>query len=332
MQNRNSIVNNLKLTGLTAAAPTPFGSDGSLNCAAVSSHAEHLLAHGITGVFICGTTGESHSLTLEERRKLHRCWSDAVRGTPLKLICHVGHNCLADAQTLAADAQKNGATAIAALASSYFKPRDLKMLVNWCAAIAEKAPELPFYFYDIPSWTRVEQSMPGFLTEAQQRIPTLAGLKFTNSDLAQFLTCVRHGSGKFDILYGNDESMLAGLVLGARGAVGSTFNFAAPIYHRLMRAFAEGDFETARMEQARSVDLVRILASYGFLAAAKIVMGMIGVDCGQVRVPLQALSKEQVAKLRHELEDVGFFEWIRLRPERPALHATTAPVTATLRA
>jgi N-acetylneuraminate lyase len=204
--------------------------------------------------------------------------------------------------------------------------------VNWCAAIAEKAPELPFYFYDIPSWTRVEQSMPSFLTEAQQRIPTLAGLKFTNSDLAQFLTCVRQDNEMFDILYGNDESLLAGLALGARGAVGSTYNFAAPIYHRLMRAFEEGDFETARIEQAHSVDMVRILASYGFLAAAKTVMKMIGVDCGQVRVPLQALSKEQAAKLRNELEDIGFFEWIRLRPGRPAHLASTAAVTAILQA
>lgn len=332
MQNHDSIVKPLKLTGLIAAAPTPFGADGSLNCAAVGSQAEHLLAHGISGVFICGTTGESHSLTLDERRKLQRCWSEAVWGTPLKLICHVGHNCLADAQTLAADAQKNGAMAIAALASSYFKPRDLTMLVNWCAAIAEKAPELPFYFYDIPSWTRVEQSMPSFLTEAQQRIPTLAGLKFTNSDLAQFLTCVRQDNEMFDILYGNDESLLAGLALGARGAVGSTYNFAAPIYHRLMRAFEEGDFETARIEQAHSVDMVRILASYGFLAAAKTVMKMIGVDCGQVRVPLQALSKEQAAKLRNELEDIGFFEWIRLRPGRPAHLASTAAATVILQA
>jgi N-acetylneuraminate lyase len=295
----------------------------------VSSQAEQLLANGVTGVFICGTTGESHSLTLEERCELHRSWSDAVRGTPLKLICHVGHNCLADAQTLAANAQKNGAMAIAALASSYFKPRDLRMLVNWCAAIAEKAPDLPFYFYDIPSWTRVEQSMPDFLTEAQQRIPTLAGLKFTNSDLAQFLTCVRHGHGRFDILYGNDESLLAGLALGARGAVGSTFNFAAPIYHRLIRAFERGDFESARLEQAHSVNLVRILGTYGFLAAAKTVMGMIGVDCGQVRVPLQSLSKEQAASLRNELEDIGFFEWIRLPSERPVHRSATA---ATLRA
>lgn len=174
--------------------------------------------------------------------------------------------------------------------------------------------------------------MPGFLAEAQQRIPTLRGLKFTNSDLAQFLACVRQGNGMFDILYGNDESLLAGLVLGARGAVGSTYNFAAPIYHRLIQAFNEGDFEAARIEQARSVDMVRILASYGFLAAAKSVMAMIGVDCGQVRVPLQALTKEQTAKLRAELQDVGFFEWIRLRPAKPAHLAPTAVTTALLQA
>ncbi len=214
-----------KLTGLVAAPHTPFKADGSLNLAVVEKQAEHLLRHGITGAFICGTTGEGHLLTLDERLRLCRRWAEVVRGATLKLIVHVGHNCLPDAQSLAAAAQKHGAWAIAALAPSYFKPRDLRALVDWCAAIAASAPSLPFYFYDIPGLTRVELSMPDFLTQAAARIPALTGIKFTNSDLAQLLACLRHSEGAFDILYGNDESLLAGLALGARGAVGSTYNY-----------------------------------------------------------------------------------------------------------
>jgi len=302
----------LKLTGLVAATHTPCKMDGSLNLAAVEHQAEHLLRHDVTGAFICGTTGESHSLTLGERSELCRRWAAVVRGTPLKLIVHLGHNCLADARLLAADAEKNGAHAVAALAPSYFRPRDLRALVDWCASIAASAPSLPFYFYDIPSWTRVELPMPDFLAEAHLRIPTLAGIKFTNSDLGQLLVCLRHGGGAFDILYGNDESLLAGLALGVRGAVGSTYNFAAPIYLRIIRAFEQGDLCTAREEQARSVEMVRIIGAYGFSAAAKTVMGMVGVDCGPARAPQRPLSMEQTAELRAKLEAAGFFKWIRL--------------------
>ena len=304
-------MNPFKLTGLVAATHTPFKADGSLNLGVVERQAEHLLQHGVTGAFICGTTGESHSLTLKERSELCRCWAQVVRGTPLKLIVHSGHNCLADAQSLAADAQKHGAHAVAALAPSYFLPRDLQALVDWCASIASSAPELPFYFYDIPTWTRVELPMADFLVEAERRIPSMAGIKFTNSDLAQLLACLRHGGGAFDILYGNDEALLAGLALGARGAVGSTYNFAVPIYRRLIQAFEAGDLVTAREEQARAVDMVRIIGSYGFSTAAKTVMSMVGVDCGPVRAPQRQLSGEQTSELRTRLETANFFEWIR---------------------
>src|SRR5689334_4821596 len=108
------------LTGLIAATHTPFHSDGSLNLAVVEAQAAHLLQHGITAAFIGGTTGESHSLTLDERRALAERWIEVTRGTKLKVIVHVGGNCLADARALATQAQKIGAAAISALAPSYF--------------------------------------------------------------------------------------------------------------------------------------------------------------------------------------------------------------------
>jgi N-acetylneuraminate lyase len=285
-------------------------SDGTLNLDAVEKQAEHLARHGLSAVFIGGTTGESHSLTVEERRQLTRRWAGAIRGTSLKLVVHVGHNCLADAQVLAADAQQAGAHAIAALAPSYFRPADVSALVDWCADIARAASSLPFYFYDIPSWTHVELPMVAFLEQGRERIPTLTGLKFTNADLALLQECLRLRDGAFNILYGNDESLLAALALGIRGAVGSTYNFAAPISHRVVRGFEQHDFKTAQQEQARTVTLVRLLSGYGFLAASKAVMGLLGVDCGPVRAPLRPLTAPQIAELRGKLAAVGFFEWI----------------------
>ena len=300
----------LKLTGLVAAAHTPFKPDGSLNLAAVEKQAAHFLKHKIKFAFIGGSTGESHSLATDERRQLTQRWLEVALGTKLQVIVHVGSNCLTDAAALAAHAQKLGARAISSLAPSYFKPKSVADLINCCATIAAAAPKTPFYFYDIPVLTGVSLSMPDFLAQGREKIPNLAGIKWTNSDLYSYQLC-QHVPGDFDLPWGNDEYMFAALALGATSAVGSTYCFAAPVYHRLMKAFAADDLVTARKEQFRSCRLVQTLASYGYMGAAKATMKMLGVDVGPARLPNSNLTKEQTVKLRGELETLGFFDWIK---------------------
>jgi len=302
----------LILSGLVAATHTPLHPDGRLNLGGVARQAEYLLTNGVKSVFIGGTTGESHSLTVEERLALAQRWSEVVRGTELRLVVHVGSNALADAKVLAAQAQDLGAAAISALAPSYFKPRDLESLVLCCAEVAGAAPELPFYYYDIPSMTGVHLSAPKFLESAAERIPTLAGIKFSNIDLIAYQQCLQTQGGRFDMPWGTDEALLAALALGASGAVGSTYNFAAPLYLRILSAFAAGDLAAARVDQFRSVQLVELLAGYGFMGAAKTLMGFLGVDVGPARAPNSNLTPQQATTLRTSLEQLGFFDWIRL--------------------
>src|SRR5262249_37083195 len=121
-------------------------------------------------------------------------------------------------------------------------------------------------------------------------------------DLVELQETVNVEGGAFDILFGQDEFLVAGLVMGVRGAVGCTYNFAGRHYRRLMKSFADGDIEAARAVQYQSARMVQILGKYGFMAAAKAVMGLIGVDCGPVRPPLRNLSREEVGQLAAELE------------------------------
>ena len=304
-------MNKTQLHGLIAATHTPFHEDGSLNLAIVETQAAHLLKNGVKTVFIGGTTGESHSLALEERRALAQRWMEVARGTEMKVIVHVGSNCLADARVLAAQAEQLGVAAISALTPSYFKPRSVDALVACAADIAAAAPRTPFYFYDIPVMTGVNLPMPEFLARGRERIPTLTGLKFTNPDLMAYQQCRRVNNGAFDVSWGCDEFLLAALALGATSAVGSTYNFAAPIYHRLWRAFDAGDLATAREEQYRSVQIVAALAPRGFMGAAKAVMKMLGVNVGPARLPNGNLDAAQVEELRRELEVLGFFDWVK---------------------
>ena len=300
-----------RITGLVAAAHTPFHADTSLNLAAVEKQAAHFLANGVQTAFIGGSTGESQSLSLEERRQLAQRWLEVARGTALKVIVHVGSNCLTDAAALAAHSEKLGAAAISALAPCYFKPKSVTDLVAGCATITAGAPNTPFYFYDIPALTGVSLSMPDFLVQGRPRVPTLAGIKWTNSDLYAYQLC-RHVPGDFDLPWGNDEYLLAALALGAVGAVGSTYCFAAPVYHRLMQAFATGDLTTAREEQFRSCQLVQTLAGYGYMGAAKATMKLSGVDVGPARLPNTNPTADQVKELRARLEALGFYDWISL--------------------
>jgi N-acetylneuraminate lyase len=302
----------MKLQGLVVAAHSSFTPDGALNLAAVETQAEHYVQNGLGIVFIGGSTGECHSLSLDERLQLAQRWLQVARGLPLQVVVHVGSNCLGDARTLAGQAEQSGALAIAALAPSYFKPRNLETLIAYCAGIAAAAPSTPFYFYDIPGMTGVSLSMPDFLAQGPDRIPTLAGIKYTNSDLLSYQLCLRAGDGRFDVPYGTDEWLLAALVLGAQGAVGSSFNFAAPIYRRLIAAFRAGDLAAAREEQFRSVQLIQLLGSYGYMGAAKAVMGILGVEVGPPRLPNGSLTAQQVKELQASLETLGFFDWLQL--------------------
>ena len=303
----------MPLHGLIAAVHSPFDTSGNLAPNVVDQQLQLLLSHGVSGVFVCGSTGESHSLSLDERILLAERWAAAVRGTPMKLILHVGSNCLRDAQSLARHAASLNAAAIAAQAPSYFRPKSTSDLTDWCHAIANSAPETPFYFYDIPSMTGVQLSMPDLLDLAAARIPNFAGLKFTNPDLMSFQLCQRAHNGRFDIAFGIDEMLLAAAVLGARGAVGSSYNFAAPIYLQLLKHLADGNLDQAREQQFRSVLLIRLLASIGYMPAAREVMGMLGAPVGPPRQPNSTLDHTARKKLQDGLEQLGFFDWIHHR-------------------
>ncbi len=145
------------------------------------------------------------------------------------------------------------------------------------------------------------------MRKARFRIPNLKGLKFSHDDLIDLQGAITAEGGTFDILFGFDEALLAGLSFGVAGAVGGTYNFAGPVYQRLIRAFDKGDITAARAAQFRATEMVKALAALGFTAASKAVMSFVGVDCGPVRAPLQNLSAEQKRGLYETLAPLDLF-------------------------
>jgi len=298
------------IEGLVAAPFTPMDSGGALALGAVGPYADLLARSGVAGAFIGGTTGESLSLAVEERLSLAEAWT-AAAPAGLRVIVHAGSECLDEARAIASHAAACGAFAVAAMPPTFFRPAGLEGLVTWCAEVADAAGGLPFYYYHIPGMTGVHVAISEFLPAAAERIPALAGVKYTWEDLNDFGLALDAAGGRFDVLYGRDETLLAGLALGARGAVGSTYNFAAPLYRRLMEAFEAGDLDRARALQRTARGMIRILAGApgGFLPAAKSLMARVGVDCGPVRPPLRPLAPAEAEAVWRDLDALGFEEF-----------------------
>lgn len=303
-----------RFLGLVAAPFTPFHADGSLNLDVIPAYARFLRDNGVSAAFVCGTTGEGLSLTLEERLRIAERWV-ACADDRLRVIVHVGHTCLADARTLTAHAANTGASAVSALTPCFFKPHNNTEVVQWVEAVASAAPALPFYYYNIPSMTGIDYPVVDFLAQAQARIPSLAGVKYTHENLPDFKACVAFAQGRYDILFGRDELLLEGTDAGALGAVGSTYNYAAPLYLRLLAARAAGHATEARALQDTAIKMIAICNGIGVthLAASKALMAMLGVDCGPVRLPLAQPDATQLATLRTRLNAIGFFDFASRR-------------------
>lgn len=284
-----------RLTGLIAAPVTPFHDDGSIAPEVVPAYAERLVQDGVAGVFVNGTTGESLSLAKDERLAMAEAWVAAASGTPLRVVVHAGCESLADARELAAHAQRIGAAAVGAMPPVFFRAAGPDALADAMAEVAGGCPDLPFYYYHMPSMTAQEAPMRLFLPKLRERAANTAGAKFTFENVMDYALALDAG---FDVLFGRDEMLLSALVMGARGAVGSTYNVMAPLYNRLVAAFDAGDLDAARslqLESMRAIDRMAGARGVPMILLLKQLLTRRGVPCGPVRRPMPLPSPDAVA-------------------------------------
>lgn len=294
-----------KIKGLIAAPYTPMHADTSINCTEIKPYANKLKADGVNGVFICGTTGEGMLLTNNERRQIAEAWVKEQTES-FKVIVHTGTTSAIQSKQLAEHAQQIGAYATATMAPTFLKPDNVDDLVDFCKIAASGAPNIPFYYYNMPTVSGVHVSPYNFLQKAATKIPNLTGIKFTDNNLLAFQQCMNYKNGTFDILHGYDEMLLAGLSFGAKGAVGSTYNYMAPLYHEIIEAFNNGNLNKARELQYQSVKIIEVLIKYGgALNAGKKIMELVGINCGPNRTPIKTFSNSKTNEFVDELINAG---------------------------
>lgn len=294
--------------GLIDAPFTPFCANGDINLEPIPAYAALLARNGLKGVFINGSSGEGYMLTEDERMKLAEAWIKAVP-TDFKVIVHVGSCCVRSSQRLAAHAQEIGAWGIGAMAPPFPKIGRIEELVKYCEEIASAAPSLPFYFYHIPAFNGAYLSMLDLLKAVDGRIPNFAGIKYTFESLYEYNRCRRYKDGKYDMLHGQDETILPCLAMGgAQGGIGGTTNYNGRVLTGILEAWQAGDLERARELQNYAQDVIDVICHFrGNIVGGKRIMKLIGLDLGPNRTPFQNVTDEEEQQLRAELEAIDFF-------------------------
>ncbi|XP_063096253.1 N-acetylneuraminate lyase isoform X2 [Cavia porcellus] len=233
-----------------------------------------------------------------------------------QVVIHVGALSLKESQELAQHAADIGADGIAVIAPFFFKPWNKDVLINFLREVAAAAPSLPFYYYHIPALTGVKIRAEELLDGIQDKIPTFQGLKFSDTDLLDFGQCVdQNHQRQFALLFGVDEQLLSGLVMGATGAVGSTYNYLGKKTNQLLEAFERKDFSSALSYQFCIQRFINFVIKLGFgVAQTKAIMTLVsGIPMGPPRLPLQEATREFTDSAAAKLKSLDFLPFADLK-------------------
>jgi N-acetylneuraminate lyase len=275
----------IDLSGYYAALLTPFTVDGAaISTDVLGQLVRRNIESGLTGLYVGGSTGEAFLMSSAERRQVLAAAAEAASGDCV-LIAHVGDVNPAVSGELARFAATLGYDAVSAVPPFYYGYGFAEIRAHY-AWLAERT-ELPFLIYNFPALSGVRLK-PVELAELMD-LPNVVGVKNTCADHYAFEQLRRMAPGK-TLLSGYDETLLAGLSLGADGAIGSTFNIQGEKVVRLAQAFAAGDMPAARAVQAEMNGLIDVVVAHGVFPSLKYLLELGGLKMGACRPPFLPLS------------------------------------------
>jgi N-acetylneuraminate lyase len=287
----------MELAGILPALVTPFDDEGRFQERPFERLLERLYAAEIDGVYVTGSTGEGLLQPVEQRKRVAEA---AVRLSPKgkPVIVHTGAHRTADAVELTRHAARAGAAAASSLPPlGAYSFAEIRAYYQALAGAAE-IPFLVYYFpAAAPAITNLEQILE------LCALPNVAGLKFTDHDLFQLSRLRATGAVVFN---GYDEVLVAGLLMGACGGIGSFYNLVPELFVELRRLARAGQWDAARAVQERINELVALTIRYPVFPAIKTILRWNGIDCGRCMEPKRSLTAEEEAGLRAALRASSF--------------------------
>lgn len=279
-------------SGVCTALVTPFLKD-SINYPMLEQLLRRQYDAGIRAVVICGTTGESATLTDEEKLTMFR-YAKKSMPEDLRIIAGTGSNSTVHAIALSQAAQDAGADALLVVSPYYNKATPEGLYLHY-AAIASSV-QIPVILYNVPSRTGVD--IPVEVYRRLSQIPNIAGVKEASSDIRKLARIRSQCPDHFTVWCGNDDLAVAAMALGAKGLISVVSNIEPEITGSMIGAALDGDFDTATALQLSLLPLIDALFQEVNPIPVKAAMAMIGYDCGSCRMPLCSPSEETSALLK----------------------------------
>ena len=287
--------------GAGVAIVTPFHEDGSIHYEKFAQLVEDQIAGGTDAIIVCGTTGESSTLTHEEHLDLIRFCVETVKGR-VPVVAGTGSNCTETAVYLSKEAEKYGADALLLVTPYYNKATQNGLFAHY-KKVADSV-KLPIILYNVPSRTGCN-IMPQTAVRLCKEVENIVGVKEASGNISHVAKLQSLADGKVDVYSGNDDQIVPILSLGGKGVISVLSNVAPRQTHDICQKFFDGDVEGSMKEQLRAIDLCDALFCEVNPIPVMAALNLMGKEVGPARMPLSEMEPQNVERLKKAMQEYG---------------------------
>lgn len=288
--------------GAGVAIVTPMHENGRVNYEKLEELIEFQIANGTDAIIICGTTGESSTMTHGEHLKTIEFTINKV-AKRVPVIAGTGSNCTETAIMMSKEAASYGADALLVVTPYYNKATQNGLIAHY-TAIAEAVPETPIIMYNVASRTGCN-IQPATAVKLAKNVKNIVGIKEASGNLSQVAQLMSMADGCLELYSGNDDQVLPILSLGGYGVISVLSNIAPKETHDMVQKFMDGDVKGAAEIQLKAIPLVNALFSEVNPIPVKAALNLMGMEVGPLRMPLTEMEEENKAVLAQVMKDFG---------------------------
>lgn len=287
--------------GAGVAIVTPFKANGEVNYEKFAELIEFQIANGTDAIIVCGTTGESSTLTHEEHLDVIKYCVEKVAGR-VPVVAGTGSNCTETAIYLSTEAEKYGVDGLL-LVSPYYNKATQKGLYAHYKAVADSV-KIPCILYNVPSRTGCN-ILPETVVALCNDVENIVGVKEASGNLSQVARLMHLANGKVDLYSGNDDQIVPIMSLGGIGVISVLSNVAPKETHDICAKYLEGDVTGSMKEQLRAIPVCDALFCEVNPIPVKKALNLMGKEAGPLRMPLTEMEDANAAKLEKAMKDYG---------------------------
>lgn len=288
-------------TGAGVAIVTPFHEDGSVNYEQFAKNIEFQIENGTDAIIVCGTTGESSTMTDEEHLEVIRFCAEKVNKR-IPVIAGTGSNCTESAIYLSTEAEKAGVDGLL-LVTPYYNKATQNGLYEHFKLIADSV-KIPIILYNVPSRTGTN-ILPATVVRLCKDVENIVGIKEASGNIGQVVDLMALANGEVDVYSGNDDQIIPLLALGGKGVISVLSNVAPRETHDICQKFFDGDVKGAADLQLKAIPLVHALFCEVNPIPVKKAVTLMGQNAGPLRRPLSEMEPEHAAVLEKEMKAFG---------------------------